>query len=115
MTHLTARNPDGTPAPPSRSTVNARPGWVARTKLTEPARLYGHGLVLVAAVALLPVVLDDELGPGFIAWAVGVLLALALVIEAVRASVYSPATAVALVLSRQGQPTIPAPESESAR
>jgi hypothetical protein len=112
---LTARNPDGTPAPP-RATVTARPSWAARMKLHEPVRLYGHALALVVAIANLALLAAGVRLPAAGDLLVGVIIgALVATTEGIRASVYSPATMVGLLLARHGQSTVPTPESESAR
>lgn len=115
MDHLTARNPDGTPAPPQqRATAGARPSLLVRLKCTEPVRLYGYGAVLLAAVALVPLLASTSWSP-LHTWAVCVLAAVAAAVEAIRASVYPPAAVAAMVLSGQPLPlAIPSQKDANA-
>jgi hypothetical protein len=84
------------------STVNARPGLLARLKLTEPVRLYLHsiGLVLIGALVLMGYLTDEW--SAYLTGALAVVLAVGGGGEAARASVYSPASHVRGIVTSRG-------------
>ena len=81
---------------PTEAGPTARPPWLARMKLTEPVRLYLYTVLLVLLVGCqLAGVLTGE-WRDYLATSAALLLAIPAGAEAVRASVYSPASMVRL-------------------
>jgi membrane protein implicated in regulation of membrane protease activity len=104
-------NPDGTPAPPAPQPP--APGLLRTWKLLEPVRLYLWGLATVVLLALAITGALTGAWVGLALTAVGVLLGLGGAAEAIRASVFSPAAMMGLVIAHRGRHLLTVPTRES--